>query len=1020
MKMEITRRGLLQATGAIVAAAAVSGCSGSNGNGDQVLAPAEGLVYDPNTETILHTTGPYNCGSRCQQKVHVKNGKVVRFTSAGDKQRGSDADAQAEWDGSELGKPMELRACVRCYGGYQGILYQPDRLKYPLMRDGTKPKGDPNGFKRVSWDTALNAVVTKLKAAYDRADSENLPYAPVISHYYYWSTIAYYAGKKPFIRMYGNESYGGVDLGKFDTVGYSASINSRTDRYNTKFMITWALDTTRTTYWNIHTHFLNAKVKENGIPMVVIAANHSDAAAVLSSGLPNYAYTRHADLGGGNNTISIPRWIGCRPATDAALATALAYVIYKNKRYSAAYLTNPAVGADQSARKCFGFWENDTVVSQGPATGMDRINFPIKATRDIVPSDRFNADGVSLSSGTALHGFKFRVPAGESYQEYLESREVEWAGAPVATGKSSADGYKYEQPAVPANVGEALDRYTKVLDYVSCLTGVNAGVIEALAFKYSEYANHATDAAFIETGGGPQRAWNASEWVWSMFCLSAMCGYVEKSGGGLAGMSMGSFSESLTFSAGGVDIYSQPNATDPRTAAAINLELASWQHVVLTGKDHRRKQDLINDVKYQFGFDITSYLPLQVDIVIHSNMNNIMTHPNSSKNRAAYMKVPTLVVIDQVMTPTAMMADIVLPACTHLETDDSYSPGLGMSTLYHRQKAVDVMYDTWPEDKIQTELWNRLNAAMNNAGGPSPLLVVPFDLKGEEAFTSLRLTNLYKSSTGQPNAELPSLDTLKQEGSYTVVTPKDKPIVPMKTYTPSGTLDTSTGFINFYSPMRAMRPGTKRPADDLPDFLYYPGGWRSATACYQPVIQGYEMFFDRSIPSANPLGTFTGYNSPISGRNYKLYYMTNKSRNRGHTVFDGVAAIKDQFPQVVKINPSTAGERGIKEGDLVYIYNDRGCIKIPAHLTQQILPGVVSIEHGAWYRPSSTEMVKVWMQTGQDIANPDKFFETTAPVDLGGNDNVLTNDYFGEDSLWCGGAVPAQSGPCEISLTKPE
>jgi anaerobic dimethyl sulfoxide reductase subunit A len=143
--------------------------------------------------------------------------------------------------------------------------------------------------------------------------------------------------------------------------------------------------------------------------------------------------------------------------------------------------------------------------------------------------------------------------------------------------------------------------------------------------------------------------------------------------------------------------------------------------------------------------------------------------------------------------------------------------------------------------------------------------------------------------------------------------------------------------------------------------------------------------------------------------------MTNKARNRGHTVFDNVAMIKDLYKQCVKMNPVDAAARGIKEGDMVYVYNDRGCTKIPANVTNVILPGVISVEHGAWYRKDPEETVASW----QDYKETGVYEKIQMPVDIGGAENMLTDDHFTHEPLFLDTALAAQGGPCEVSKTKP-
>jgi anaerobic dimethyl sulfoxide reductase subunit A len=53
----------------------------------------------------------------------------------------------------------------------------------------------------------------------------------------------------------------------------------------------------------------------------------------------------------------------------------------------------------------------------------------------------------------------------------------------------------------------------------------------------------------------------------------------------------------------------------------------------------------------------------------------------------------------------------------------------------------------------------------------------------------------------------------------------------------------------------------------------------------------------------------------------------------------------------VAINSTDAEARGIKDGDKVMVFNDRGKMVIAANVTERIMPGVVDVPHGAWYDP---------------------------------------------------------------------
>jgi trimethylamine-N-oxide reductase (cytochrome c) len=53
----------------------------------------------------------------------------------------------------------------------------------------------------------------------------------------------------------------------------------------------------------------------------------------------------------------------------------------------------------------------------------------------------------------------------------------------------------------------------------------------------------------------------------------------------------------------------------------------------------------------------------------------------------------------------------------------------------------------------------------------------------------------------------------------------------------------------------------------------------------------------------------------------------------------------------VWINPSDAAEREIEDGDVVKIFNERGEVLAGAFVTERIMPGAISIDHGAKYDP---------------------------------------------------------------------
>jgi anaerobic dimethyl sulfoxide reductase subunit A len=91
-------------------------------------------------------------------------------------------------------------------------------------------------------------------------------------------------------------------------------------------------------------------------------------------------------------------------------------------------------------------------------------------------------------------------------------------------------------------------------------------------------------------------------------------------------------------------------------------------------------------------------------------------------------------------------------------------------------------------------------------------------------------------------------------------------------------------------------------------------------------------------------------------------------------------------PQSLWLNTQDAQSRGIGDGDEVRVFNDRGETIIRAKVTDRIMPGVVALEEGAWYKPD---------EQGRD---------------RGGSPNILTPDRYSP-----GGAFSTNSALVQVA-----
>jgi len=81
---------------------------------------------------------------------------------------------------------------------------------------------------------------------------------------------------------------------------------------------------------------------------------------------------------------------------------------------------------------------------------------------------------------------------------------------------------------------------------------------------------------------------------------------------------------------------------------------------------------------------------------------------------------------------------------------------------------------------------------------------------------------------------------------------------------------------------------------------------------------------------------------------YPLRLITPKPLYRTHSQYDNIPWFKARQPQLLWIHPADAAARGIAAGDEALIRSPQGRVRVPAHVTKEIMPGVVCLAAGAW------------------------------------------------------------------------
>ncbi|MUL80293.1 MULTISPECIES: molybdopterin-dependent oxidoreductase [unclassified Mycolicibacterium] len=110
-------------------------------------------------------------------------------------------------------------------------------------------------------------------------------------------------------------------------------------------------------------------------------------------------------------------------------------------------------------------------------------------------------------------------------------------------------------------------------------------------------------------------------------------------------------------------------------------------------------------------------------------------------------------------------------------------------------------------------------------------------------------------------------------------------------------------------------------------------------------------------------------------RAYPLHLLANQPATRLHSQLDGGAtsqSSKVQGREPIRIHPEDAAARGLIDGDVVRVFNDRGACLAGVVIDDGLRPAVVQLSTGAWFDPA-------------DPSDPDSMC-------VHGNPNILTDD----------------------------
>jgi trimethylamine-N-oxide reductase (cytochrome c) len=267
-----------------------------------------------------------------------------------------------------------------------------------------------------------------------------------------------------------------------------------------------------------------------------------------------------------------------------------------------------------------------------------------------------------------------------------------------------------------------------------------------------------------------------------------------------------------------------------------------------------------------------------------------------------------------------LLADIILPVNTKLEEEDIGADVFSgqYNLLFPERKCVDPLGESYSDYEIVCKLAERLGLLEKYTEGKSIADWIKYGWETSRC------------------ADLISWEELNKKGYYVVPTADNWEEVP-------------AGFYEFY------KDPEKHPLSTPTGKLEFEAtGLRKhfPNDLERPAVP---KWIAKGISHEETIGT-------ERSKKYPLLVCSNHPRWGVHSEHKDMIWLREIETCKLKgpdgyqyhpawLHPSEAEKRGVKHGDVISIYNERGTVLAGAYITERIMPGVVYIDHGAKWDP---------------------------------------------------------------------
>lgn len=438
------------------------------------------------------------------------------------------------------------------------------------------------------------------------------------------------------------------------------------------------------------------------------------------------------------------------------------------------------------------------------------------------------------------------------------------------------------------------DNTPKTPEWAAQFCGVSADDIKKLAEMYAT-----TKPAALKASWAPGRNAYGEQYNRMAAALQAMTGNIGKLGGCAEGIGKGWHSESVAYP---YDEYAN--------VFYESIKSDRWAHCVLNYPNVKREEIGL----WPGGLAGDGVIPNIRGIFWQgSDWFNQLT--NINKEIQAIKKLDFIVCNDSTITPSGLWADVLFPIATHFERHDVALPWYKGHYYIHRPKVIQPMGESKTDFQIYTELAYRLGGEQfgKKYNPRATRDYFQHDDDVDEAY----LRAWWEGVQHHQNVKM-SWEDFKKHGVYKFILERphvafqDNVEKGVKWETPSGKIEVFSTTLAQYDDWTKTAYGYEIPA--IPKWIE---PWESLNATDKMAKHPYHLI------SPHP-------------------------RWRTHSIFNNIGWLRETYEQEVTINASDAKKLGIKTGDVVEVFNDRGRTVVPAYVTERCMPGVMVLHEGAW------------------------------------------------------------------------